>query len=770
MSQTLRPAPDGKRREPLTFLLDGLVLFLALSGTVFSFSTAFSLQIRTLPVLAGCILAAGVVLAVFSLPRGRWIALLLIGGGWGTALGLLRDILIQGEISLRCSVVNTFVTSLGMGELIGPIAQLPDAAWQLACTVLVLVGLIPLALLLGLSVVRLHCFWLTALITLPFLALPLSITVTPAWLPLMAVLACWGAMLLSSLAERGGQRAYNRLRVAGVCLSALTLALLTAALPKETYRRPAWADAANERITSWAVELSDRLFPGVNLMGGGLLPADQEVDLTKAGPLRFSGRRVLDVRTSLRGRIYLRGFSSAVYDGTGWYPLDEEAYLLPLRGGESDTGDAGMPDGLEPMNFPALAAHTDAQAYASVTIRNIGATSGYVYYPYHILTTPEELSGARFVHDAYLAAEDGVESHTVYILPESDPRSGVELPMPARQLARSQYEPFVREWYTQTPVQLNAVLRDWVTPVFFSPEAYLPEGENNEHYRDFFGLTSGPWNEADAYLHAAGLVADYLSVLAEYDPDTPETPEGEDFVGYFLTESHRGYCMHFASAATLMLRALGIPARYVSGYVADIPASGRALVPDSNAHAWVEIYLSGYGWYPVEVTPIYAGGTPGISGNTAARATPAPAAASAGTQTPRPSVGVPTPSPMPRQELQQESPPVFLWLWAALLLLPLAPMLRRRLAMLARKRRFSGPDPSRAVIAAYHYLQRLARHGGTIPEEVLDLARKAAFSQHALTEAERAAAVDAARQEAVRLEQSLIPGKRLLLRYFWGLS
>lgn len=65
--------------------------------------------------------------------------------------------------------------------------------------------------------------------------------------------------------------------------------------------------------------------------------------------------------------------------------------------------------------------------------------------------------------------------------------------------------------------------------------------------------------------------------------------------------------MHFASAATLMLRTLGIPARYVSGFTAELAAGETVEVPDSAAHAWVEIYLDGYGWYPVEVTPSYEG-------------------------------------------------------------------------------------------------------------------------------------------------------------------
>ena len=59
----------------------------------------------------------------------------------------------------------------------------------------------------------------------------------------------------------------------------------------------------------------------------------------------------------------------------------------------------------QPMNFPALAvrdAHPESP-YARITVRNVGADPGYVYVPYHILTQPGELSGAEFVHDAYLA-------------------------------------------------------------------------------------------------------------------------------------------------------------------------------------------------------------------------------------------------------------------------------------------------------------------------------------------------------------------------------
>lgn len=103
------------------------------------------------------------------------------------------------------------------------------------------------------------------------------------------------------------------------------------------------------------------------------------------------------------------------------------------------------------------------------------------------------------------------------------------------------------------------------------------------------------------------------------------TPANGDPIEYFLFQSKKGYCQHYASAAVVMYRMFGIPARYATGYVAfpdNFHASGEgyeALVTDEAAHAWVEIFLDDYGWTPVEVTPSgegISGGYPGLSPET----------------------------------------------------------------------------------------------------------------------------------------------------------
>ncbi len=114
-----------------------------------------------------------------------------------------------------------------------------------------------------------------------------------------------------------------------------------------------------------------------------------------------------------------------------------------------------------------------------------------------------------------------------------------------------------------------------------------------------------------ARLTLGNLVAEELRARARYNIDPGNLPRGVDPVEYFLGENRQGYCMHFATAGALILRQLGVPARYVSGYVVP-PDQFRktseghmASVKDDAAHAWVEIWLEQVGWVPVEMTPGY---------------------------------------------------------------------------------------------------------------------------------------------------------------------
>jgi len=107
---------------------------------------------------------------------------------------------------------------------------------------------------------------------------------------------------------------------------------------------------------------------------------------------------------------------------------------------------------------------------------------------------------------------------------------------------------------------------------------------------------------------------DRIRALQEFLIQFPYTlspspvPRGRDFVDYFLFDGQEGYCVYYASAMVVMSRAIGIPARYVEGFL--MPAqrdqeTGLFTVTNRNAHAWAEIYFEGFGWMIVETTAPY---------------------------------------------------------------------------------------------------------------------------------------------------------------------
>lgn len=116
-------------------------------------------------------------------------------------------------------------------------------------------------------------------------------------------------------------------------------------------------------------------------------------------------------------------------------------------------------------------------------------------------------------------------------------------------------------------------------------------------------------NNRQERLLVASTVCSLLQENFSYSLDLEPLPEGMDAVDYFLSESKEGFCIHFASAVVFLMRKYGIPARYVSGYVArkeDFKRDGEqftASVKDADAHAWAEIFLDDIGWVPVDATP-----------------------------------------------------------------------------------------------------------------------------------------------------------------------
>lgn len=134
---------------------------------------------------------------------------------------------------------------------------------------------------------------------------------------------------------------------------------------------------------------------------------------------------------------------------------------------------------------------------------------------------------------------------------------------------------------------------------------YLYEnGVLNRYYLDSTGVA-----EAE---RIANTVAVFLGERCRYDLNPKRSAASA--MQSFLYDTREGYCVQFATAGALIMRQLGFISRYAEGYVAtdfvknrseSIKGTFRADVYDRNAHAWTEIWVDGYGWMQLEMTPSY---------------------------------------------------------------------------------------------------------------------------------------------------------------------
>ena len=137
---------------------------------------------------------------------------------------------------------------------------------------------------------------------------------------------------------------------------------------------------------------------------------------------------------------------------------------------------------------------------------------------------------------------------------------------------------------------------------------YLDVPETTKEYLQGIALTEN-WVEGEITYEDIVAIAQYIRKSAKYNMEYNTRLDYEkDVVVSFLDKYKEGVCRHYASAATLLYRTLGIPARYTIGYAGSTVAGEDVEITGEQAHAWVEIYIKGLGWVDMEVTAGGAGG------------------------------------------------------------------------------------------------------------------------------------------------------------------
>ena len=138
----------------------------------------------------------------------------------------------------------------------------------------------------------------------------------------------------------------------------------------------------------------------------------------------------------------------------------------------------------------------------------------------------------------------------------------------------------------------------WVTEQYLELPASLPQrvvDQAMELTRD----ATNPYNKARA-------IEEYLRAFS-YGAPTSVPEFDDDRVDHFLFDSKTGHSDHFSSAMAVMLRAVGIPARLVTGFGPGVPDPERLsfTISEGDQHSWTEAHFPGLGWIEFEPSPIY---------------------------------------------------------------------------------------------------------------------------------------------------------------------
>lgn len=279
--------------------------------------------------------------------------------------------------------------------------------------------------------------------------------------------------------------------------------------------------------------------------------------------------------------IYLKSFIGSVYNSDGWYQTAAEPYTDQSA-----------------MTMTATAFSQSDYPISRMRIKNVGVITNRPLLPYYTNLDSVNLP-TTYISDDILNGRFNIGEISEFIYypyTNSQAQSTIEC-----DDITNGYRDYVYNNYLQVPKKNSELIESLCKEKGWSIDDENVTDKIAQYFQDEFTYTLNP-----------GLV-----------------PWKTDFVNYFLFENKEGVCAHYASAGTLILRTLGIPARYVEGYA--LPFSSiyegeaieytdlsywyegntatlrfkptKVVLSDINAHAWVEIYKDGFGWVPVEFTP-----------------------------------------------------------------------------------------------------------------------------------------------------------------------
>ncbi|MGN0706263.1 MAG: transglutaminase-like domain-containing protein [Lentihominibacter sp.] len=467
-----------------------------------------------------------------------------------------------------------------------------------------MMALIPVTLLSSAAIVYsvhykepLIGFIMTAIPTVTGLCLKAEPSI---WL-LALMLVCWtGLMVLSAVARPASSRRRRVIYIQNpgrsklpVIFMSITMVLLLGyilAFSGEDYRPPESVDDA--KAAAIAAEEHIRY----ERLGGDEIDRLGKGDLNATHPLEYTDNTVFQLKMQVPQPMYLRYFSGGSYSGGSWTEAEEGAYS-----GEY----TGIMEWLEQQDFypwmqqERLYRMSKNYDYASVEVTNVNGSSKYIYLPYEAAVSGDTQPDRVNYKKDYGAFARGIKGEREYSFEAFAPRmedyDEQEISRWIGEVKQSS------EWSKYA--EPEAVYRRFVYDTY----VYVPQKEYDA--MKAMGSEKCQGKTISYILH---YIRSTFDEEYTYDAEYEGAGKGRDELDSFL-KNKRGNDMHFATAAALLFRCAGVPARYAEGYYMSPKAMGiyeesadvSYSVPDSYAHCWVEIYIDEIGWFPVEVIPGY---------------------------------------------------------------------------------------------------------------------------------------------------------------------
>ena len=569
---TLVQAQESRRYDYFAALAKALLLFLLVYGALGGFLSAYEMEYNN-----GLCMLVLFVLALFL------SAVYETGKRWLTNLVSIVLFVLYLYIAIsNYWVINSgyYATLNRLYEVARQYLNVNGGVEYLLATEETYMAVTMFALFLGMvGIILLNimlqnkCSLLkVVLLTLPPYVIPLYFDCSPA---LIYVLFLFIGYLTVAILQGGNVREkmsgqMRHILPLAAVLTVLSVRTISFVLPESGYGsiipKSALKQASEENMEQFAQYGLTTLFRRGSI-GTGVSGGK----LSKSSSVTPSYETVLKVRyTPYDFRpIYLKAFTGKDYQGDRW-----------SQAGDEQPDDALMwtsVDGRMRNYFGVTAGETlgrgSVQGRGIMEVEKVDDTDEYEYQPYYTNVTMTERQGNVSAYTYYPAV-----SQTVSIVGQA---SDVYLDVP--QSCR------------------NAVQKVCEEAAFAGTEEEIA-AQIVDYFRENYSYTQRP-----GY---------YLG--------------NPDYITHFLLESKRGYCAHFASAATMLFREMGIHARYVEGYAfsylsvvenGDLvegaeysdyydgyaPIGETALIeleiPDAYAHAWVEIYVEDQGWIVVDPTP-----------------------------------------------------------------------------------------------------------------------------------------------------------------------